>query len=60
MVTPDIRDDLGTTRGRTGWVITGYFPVFAESFPLCGRVTDLYSLRRVFALGLLVFATARR
>lgn len=56
VVVPDIRDDFGATQGQAGWVITGYLLVFAVGVPLYGRVADLYSLRHVFVLGLLVFA----
>ncbi len=56
VVVPDIRRDYGSTQGQAGWVITGYLLVFAVGIPLYGRIADLYSLRRVFSLGLLVLA----
>ena len=56
VVVPDIRQDYGATQGQAGWVITGYLLVFAVGIPLYGRVADLYSLRRTFALGLLLLA----
>ncbi len=56
VVVPDIRRDYGATQGQAGWVITGYLLVFAVGIPLYGRIADLYSLRRVFSLGLLVLA----
>ena len=34
--------------------------LFAVGIPLYGRIADLYSLRRVFSLGLLVLAIHRR
>ena len=56
VVVPDIRADYGATQGQAGWVITGYLLVFAIGIPLYGRVADLYSLSRTFALGLLLLA----
>ena len=56
VVVPDIRSDYGATQGQTGWVITGYLLVFAVGIPLYGRIADLYSLSRTFALGLLLLA----
>lgn len=56
VVVPDIRQGFGATQGQAGWVITGYLLVFAVGIPLYGRVADLYSLRRTFALGLLLLA----
>ncbi|HET7273191.1 MAG TPA: MFS transporter [Rubrobacter sp.] len=56
VVVPDIQRDYGVTQGQVGWVITGYLLVFAVGIPLYGRIADLYSLRRVFAVGLVVFA----
>ena len=56
VVVPDIRADYGATQGQTGWVITGYLLVFAVGIPLYGRIADLYSLSRTFALGLLLLA----
>jgi DHA2 family metal-tetracycline-proton antiporter-like MFS transporter len=56
VVVPDIQSDYGVTQGQVGWVITGYLLVFAVGIPLYGRIADLYSLRRVFAVGLTVLA----
>ena len=56
VVVPDIRREYGVTQGQAGWVITGYLLVFAVGIPLYGRIADMYSLRRVFSLGLLVLA----
>ena len=56
VVVPDIQNDYGVTQGQVGWVITGYLLVFAVGIPLYGRIADLYSLRRTFAVGLAVLA----
>ena len=56
VVVPDIQKDYGVNQGQVGWVITGYLLVFAVGIPLYGRIADLYSLRRTFAIGLAVLA----
>lgn len=56
VVVPDIQRDYGATQGQAGWVITGYLLIFAVGIPLYGRIADLYSLGRTFALGLALLA----
>jgi DHA2 family metal-tetracycline-proton antiporter-like MFS transporter len=56
VVVPVIGEDFGASEGQVGWVITGYLLVFAVGIPLYGRISDLYSLRRTFSLGLLGLA----
>lgn len=56
VIVPDIQRDYDVTQGQVGWVITGFLLVFAVGIPLYGRIADLYSLRFVFAAGLLVLA----
>lgn len=53
---PSIQEEFGATEGQVGWVITGYLLVYAVGIPLYGRVSDLFSLKRTFTLGLVVFA----
>ena len=53
---PNIREEFGATEGQVGWVITGYLLVYAVGIPLYGRVSDLFSLKQTFTLGLVVFA----
>ena len=53
---PSIREEFGASEGQVGWVITGYLLVYAVGIPLYGRVSDLFSLKRTFVVGLLVFA----
>ena len=53
---PTIGEEFGSTEAEAGWVITGYLLVFAVGVPLYGRLSDVYSLRRIFCLGLAVFA----
>ena len=53
---PVIREDFGASEAQVGWVITGYLLLYAVGIPLYGRASDVFSLRRAFSLGLLVFA----
>ncbi|MBA2534985.1 MAG: MFS transporter, partial [Rubrobacter sp.] len=53
---PLIREEFGASEAQSGWVITGYALAFAVGIPLYGRVSDLFSLRRTFAFGLVVLA----
>ena len=53
---PLIREEFGASEAESGWVITGYALAFAVGIPLYGRVSDLFSLRRTFAFGLVVLA----
>jgi len=56
VVLPVIGSDFGVSPTLSGWVLTGYLLVFAVGIPLYGRVADLYSPRRTFALGLALLA----
>ena len=53
---PTIGEDYGTSEAQTSWVITAYLLVFAVGIPLYGRLADIYSLKKAFAVGLAAFA----
>ena len=53
---PTIGEDFGTSEAQTSWVITAYLLVFAVGIPLYGRLADVYSLKKAFAIGLAAFA----
>src|SRR3712207_4564929 len=53
---PLMRAEFGASAAQIGWVITGYALAYAVGVPLYGRISDLFGVRRVFALGLLGFA----
>ena len=55
---PAIGRDLGFDAAGLQWVITAYTLTFGGGLLLAGRVADRYGRRRVFRLGLLVFAAA--
>jgi len=54
VVVPVMQKDFGATEAQIGWVVTSHMLVFAVGVPLYGRISDLFSLRRLFTLGLLV------
>ena len=56
VVIPVIRAEFGASAAQIGWVVTGYALAYAIGVPLCGRVSDLFGVRRVFAVGLVGFA----
>jgi DHA2 family metal-tetracycline-proton antiporter-like MFS transporter len=53
---PVIREQFGVSEAESGWVITGYALTFAVGIPIYGRVSDLFSLKRTFAFGLMMLA----
>ncbi|MGL5824416.1 MAG: MFS transporter [Nocardioides sp.] len=55
---PFIQDDLGFTTANLTWVVTIYALFFGGLLLLGGRLGDLYGRRRIFAIGLVVFAVA--
>src|SRR4051794_4318964 len=55
---PAIGADLGFAPTDLAWVITAYTVVMAGLLVLGGRVADLAGARRMFAVGLAVFAAA--
>ena len=56
VVVPVMGEDFGASEAQVGWVVTSHMLVFAVGVPLYGRISDFFSLRRLFSLGLLVFA----
>ena len=55
---PYIRTDLSFTQANLSWVVTGYALAFGGFLLLGGRLGDLYGRRRIFMLGVSVFAVA--
>lgn len=55
---PFIGRDLDISAANLTWIVTGYALAFGGLLLLGGRLGDLYGRRRVFALGLVVFAVA--
>ncbi len=55
---PFIQSDLGISQANLQWVVTGYALAFGGLLLLGGRLGDLYGRRRVFMIGVAVFAIA--
>jgi EmrB/QacA subfamily drug resistance transporter len=55
---PAVQADLGLSTTTLGWVITGYTLTFGGCLLAAGRLADRVGRRRVFRLGLVLFALA--
>ncbi len=55
---PYIGNDLDIEQANLSWVVTGYALTFGGFLLLGGRLADLLGRRRVFMIGVLVFAAA--
>jgi EmrB/QacA subfamily drug resistance transporter len=55
---PFIQKDLGISNANLPWIVTGYALAFGSLLLLGGRLGDLYGRRKVFMIGLSVFAVA--
>ncbi|TIC81079.1 MFS transporter [Nocardioides sp. GY 10127] len=55
---PHIQVDLDISAANLTWIVTGYALAFGGLLLLGGRLGDLYGKRRVFMIGLAVFAVA--
>ena len=55
---PYIKTDLNVSQANLQWVVTGYALAFGGLLLLGGRLGDLYGRRRVFMVGVVIFAIA--
>jgi EmrB/QacA subfamily drug resistance transporter len=55
---PFIGQDLDIEQANLSWIVTGYALTFGGFLLLGGRLADLYGRRRVFMIGVVVFAIA--
>ncbi|MCD4524445.1 MFS transporter [Nocardioides sp. cx-173] len=55
---PFIGEDLSIDQANLTWIVTGYALAFGGLLLLGGRLGDLYGRRRIFMVGLVVFAVA--
>jgi EmrB/QacA subfamily drug resistance transporter len=53
---PSIQDDLGATLSSLEWTVNAYTLTFAVLLVTGGRLGDIFGRRRMFLLGVLVFA----
>jgi len=55
---PYIGSDLAIDQANLSWIVTGYALAFGGLLLLGGRLGDLYGRRRIFMVGLTLFAVA--
>jgi MFS family permease len=55
---PRIQDDLGFSQSGLAWVVDGYVLMAGGLLLLGGRLADILGRRRVFLLGVAIFAVA--
>jgi EmrB/QacA subfamily drug resistance transporter len=55
---PSIGRELGFSQGDLQWVVTAYVLFFGGFLLLAGRLADLFGRRRMFVLGLALFAAS--
>jgi EmrB/QacA subfamily drug resistance transporter len=55
---PSMRRELGFTGADAQWILNGYALTFGGLVLLLGRAGDLYGRRRLFVVGLVLFAAA--
>ncbi len=55
---PSIKNDLGFSEPGLAWIVNGYVLAAGGFLLLGGRVADLYGRRRMFLIGISVFAIA--
>ncbi len=53
---PTMRTQLGISLADSQWIVSAYGLTFAGFLLLSGRASDLYGRRRLFGIGLVVFA----
>ncbi|MEX2426316.1 MAG: MFS transporter [Thermomicrobiaceae bacterium] len=53
---PAIGREFDMSPGGLGWVVTSYSLVFGIGTPFYGRLADIYGLRRMFMIGLVIFS----
>src|ERR1700683_2999668 len=53
---PTMRVELGISLADSQWIVSAYGLTFAGCLLLSGRASDLYGRRRLFGIGLVVFA----
>ena len=55
---PTIRADLAISLVNSQWIVSAYGLTFASLLLLSARISDLYGRRRMFTMGLVLFAIA--
>ena len=55
---PTMRAELGISLADSQWIVSAYGLTFAGFLLLSGRASDIYGRRRLFGIGLVVFAVS--
>jgi EmrB/QacA subfamily drug resistance transporter len=53
---PTMRTELGISLADSQWIVSAYGLTFAGLLLLSGRASDLYGRRKLFSIGLIIFA----
>src|SRR5271169_5540069 len=53
---PTMREQLGISLADSQWIVSAYGLTFAGLLLLSGRMSDIYGRRRLFSIGLVIFA----
>ena len=53
---PTMRTELGISLADSQWIVSAYGLTFAGLLLLSGRMSDIYGRRRLFSIGLIIFA----
>src|SRR5260370_41878758 len=53
---PTMRAELGISLADSQWIVSAYGLTFAGLLLLSGRASDLYGRRKLFSIGLIIFA----
>lgn len=56
LVLPLMGEQFGASEAQLAWVVTGFLLVFSVGIPFYGRISDFFSLKRLFTVALLIFA----
>lgn len=58
VVLPSISQELGGTAIQLNWVVNGYILTYGSAMMAAGSLTDIYGRKRVWLIGLALFALA--
>jgi DHA2 family metal-tetracycline-proton antiporter-like MFS transporter len=56
LMLPSIGADFAASEAELAWVVTGFLLMFSVGIPFYGRLSDRFSLRGLFSVGLIAYA----
>ena len=56
VVLPEIGEDLGIAKGDLPWILSGFLLTYGMAIPFFGRLAERFGARRLFLVGIAVFA----